>query len=738
MVLPKNELYIVLKWFKIILYSLGFQLVLLNLRKHILLLFIWIFLLIIYTKNYGVKIGVPILFLCPEYMNVVDGWSFFIAGCGWGGLYIVWNITVYLLHNSRFELLSYVREPFTHFVVNNFILPLIVLCVFFYQSFCYQYEMEMMEVSRILWHLWCYVIGILCVVFLSWLYFLFFQSRIKRDAPEFSSLFENIEEEQEVHWTEIKYYLNPRFKFRKVKKYLGEPPLMQDIFRKNSIYSIVILVIGLLSILMLSFFVDYPHLQIPACTSAYLVLAIICSFIGVFGYFLKKWSTFFLILTMLILNLISYYFPFAPNHALYGLDYSTMSKTDIATLYEKTSTEKQIADRKIQLEILDNWKAKTGESKPKLVMICSSGGGLSSAYWTLLNIQYIDSLTRGKLMDRNALLTGSSGGMIALGYYRSLYHEDIKKNTFSRIQKTYTENLVKDVLNAVMFTFCTNDIFGIRHHITIDGIRYVKDRGYAWEKKLNENTDYILDHPLSYYAQDEYEGYLPQLIFSPLSINDGRRVLISNQPMTILCRPFDTISDITYKPDGIDMQTIFATNKPEKILLTSAMRASATFPYVMPNINLPSTRHNELMDAGMRDNYGMNLLLQYMYVMQDWINANTSGVVVVQLRNSKSDLEVREYSDNSLFKRLNNPLSHVMANLDEIPDYQDDYNMSYVRNYIDVPITYESLDYIPQKSNQKASMSFRLNNSEKRDIEKAMLIDRNIVGRNRIIEALRK
>lgn len=682
------------------------------------------------------KIGVPILFLCPEYMNVVDGWSFFIAGCGWGGLYIVWNITVYLLHNSRFELLSYVKEPFTHFVVNNFILPLIVLCVFFYQSFNYQYEMEMMSVGTILWHLWCFVVGILSVVFFSWLYFLFFQSRIKRDAPEFSTLFENIEEEKETHWTEIKYYLNPRFKFRKVKKYLGEPPLLQDVFRKNSINSIAILVIGLLAILMLSFFVDYPRLQIPASASAYLVLAIFCSFIGVFSYFLKKWSTFFLILTILILNLISYYIPFAPTHALYGMDYATQSPTDIATLYQKTNTQKQIEDRKIQLQILDKWKAKTGEAKPQLVLICSSGGGLSSAYWTLLNIQYIDSVTQGKLMDRNALLTGSSGGMIALGYYRSLYHQDIHNKTFIRTQKYYTENLVKDVLNAVLFTFCTNDIFGIRHHITVDGTRYIKDRGYAWEKKLNENTGYLLDHPLSYYAQDEQNGSLPQLIFSPLSINDGRRVLISNQPMTILCRPFDTLSATRYKPDGIDMQTIFAANHPEKILLTSAMRSSATFPYVMPNINLPATRHNELMDAGMRDNYGMNLLLQYMYVMQDWINANTSSVVIVQLRNSQSDLEVRDYNDNSIFKRLNNPLSHVMANLDEIPDYQDDYNMSYVRNYIDVPITYESLDYIPQKANKKASMSFRLNNSEKRDIQKAMQIQRNIIARQKIIQAL--
>ncbi len=49
--------------------------------------------------------------------------------------------------------------------------------------------------------------------------------------------------------------------------------------------------------------------------------------------------------------------------------------------------------------------------------------------------------------------------------------------------------------------------------------------------------------------------------------------------------------------------------------LLTALRINATFPYVLPNVWLPSKPVIDVMDAGLRDNYGQKqhfVLLMYL------------------------------------------------------------------------------------------------------------------------------
>jgi hypothetical protein len=59
-------------------------------------------------------------------------------------------------------------------------------------------------------------------------------------------------------------------------------------------------------------------------------------------------------------------------------------------------------------------------------------------------------------------------------------------------------------------------------------------RGTAFERQLNENTDNILDVPLSYYTDLEKKAEMPLFIFTPTIVNDGRRMLISSHKLTYL------------------------------------------------------------------------------------------------------------------------------------------------------------------------------------------------------------
>ena len=63
---------------------------------------------------------------------------------------------------------------------------------------------------------------------------------------------------------------------------------------------------------------------------------------------------------------------------------------------------------------------------------------------------------------------------------------------------------------------------------------------------------------------------------------------------------------------------------------------NSTFPYIAPIITMPGEPQFQIMDAGIRDNYGTSTSLKFLYVFQDWIKENTSGVIFLQITEEKA------------------------------------------------------------------------------------------------------
>ena len=70
--------------------------------------------------------------------------------------------------------------------------------------------------------------------------------------------------------------------------------------------------------------------------------------------------------------------------------------------------------------------------------------------------------------------------------------------------------------------------------------------------------------------------------------------------------------------------------------MLTALRMNATFPYVLPNVWLPSEPVIDVMDAGFRDNFGEQVGIRFVHVFRDWILKNTSGVLLIQIRDRKT------------------------------------------------------------------------------------------------------
>src|SRR5690606_23247311 len=92
----------------------------------------------------------------------------------------------------------------------------------------------------------------------------------------------------------------------------------------------------------------------------------------------------------------------------------------------------------------------------------------------------------------------------------------------------------RDLLNPISFTIVTNDLFLPWATFEEGGHQYKKDRGYIFEKALNENTNWLLNKTIGDYAQPEREALIPMVFITPSIVNDGRRLVISPQPVTYM------------------------------------------------------------------------------------------------------------------------------------------------------------------------------------------------------------
>ena len=92
----------------------------------------------------------------------------------------------------------------------------------------------------------------------------------------------------------------------------------------------------------------------------------------------------------------------------------------------------------------------------------------------------------------------------------------------------------KDLLNPIIFTLVTNDLFVNTLRLMESGEYYSKDRGCAFEKNLEYNTHGVLSGIWNSLAENEERGDCPLMVLSPTVVNDGRQMILSPQPFSFL------------------------------------------------------------------------------------------------------------------------------------------------------------------------------------------------------------
>ena len=226
-------------------------------------------------------------------------------------------------------------------------------------------------------------------------------------------------------------------------------------------------------------------------------------------------------------------------------------------------------------------------------------------------------------------MTGASGGQIGLAALRESYISD---PDFANREARRLEMISSDLLNPVAFSIVSNDLFLPLSRVEVMGKTYRRDRAYGFERELNINTGYSLAKPLIDYREPERTARIPLMFITPSVVEDGRRMVISPQGVSYMTAPPAAMrGELPLRADMVDFRWLLADQDADSLNFVTALRAGATYPYILPLVRLPTKPTIRLMDAGYRDNYGIISAARFITVFEDWIREHTSGVHIVQI-----------------------------------------------------------------------------------------------------------
>ncbi len=741
-------------WAQKIAFSFPVQLLLNNIQRNVVLLFCWIILFAMVTGAFGRYLGIPYLFLDPEYLNTVDFRGFFIIGLVLAGFATAFHISCYIIDGHRFTFVGTLSRPFTKFAFNNSVIPIAFLLTYIYQVVVFQINNEYTTGKGLAANLGGLLAGYLLMTVIFFIYFRLtnkdifkyvvcrIDEKIKQNvkitrASAMKKL--DIARKKQVR---VDNYLDLDLRFKPVEEtsFYDKQTIIQ-VFDQNHFNLVIIelLIIGL--VVLLGIFKDYPLFQLPAAASFIIFLTIFVMMAGAFSYWFGGWAATAALVLFLLVNYFVGQDYFSKTYKAFGLNYemrpAEYSVQAIKALNDSTTIE---YDRRANLVMLENWRRKFPEhSPPSLIFVCASGGGKRAALWTFNALQFTDSVTQGKLWDNTILITGASGGLIGASYFRELklrekLGENRKPYASSHRQKISTDNL-----NPLIFSLLANDLFVGFTKFEYSGDSYYKDRSYTFEEQLNQITEGLMDKPISAYDSLELNGEIPMMILTPTIVNDGRRLYIASRPVTFMNYDIANYPEYPlFKVGGVDFQRLFSEQGAKNLRFLSALRMSATFPYITPNTTLPTNPPISIMDAGISDNFGLSDAVRFMYAYREWIEENTSGVIFISIRDSPKLNTIAPAVKPNLIDGLTQPISTVYNNFENFQDINSDMAISYARSWfkgkIDrVDIQYLAENYGPimskldslRQNNARASLSWRLTTREKQNIVNAIFSSQN-------------
>jgi hypothetical protein len=289
------------------------------------------------------------------------------------------------------------------------------------------------------------------------------------------------------------------------------------------------------------------------------------------------------------------------------------------------------------LEYLDAWRANALEvnpnQRPVFVVVAASGGGYRASYWSAL---VLDRLTAGfpqarKFKPAAGLVTGASGGMVTGAYFAAMSAAGLLDGTSP---KSLVSALDGDIIEGTksksgmlqrMFRNAKRDSLT---PVVQQLLQYDLPRSF-WPMPLEHDRGSVLQEQWRLIGKTKFnelffgEAFSPAIVFSPMLVNSGRPLLVSNLDLSCLA---------TKDTQAVELFRLFPGTEGEVSLATAA-RMSASFPYVTPATELPVEPEQRVVDAGYYDNDGIGTAAAFLLTpdVKIWLEKHVSRVIVLRL-----------------------------------------------------------------------------------------------------------
>jgi len=217
------------------------------------------------------------------------------------------------------------------------------------------------------------------------------------------------------------------------------------------------------------------------------------------------------------------------------------------------------------------------------------------------------------------------------------------------------------------------------------------------------------------------------MILNSVITRDLRKLMICTQPLSFMMQSefTDSTSSIS-GPDAVDFASLFKEEDPMNLRFLTALRMNATYPYILPNVWLPSKPVIDVMDAGLRDNYGQETSLRFLHIFKDWIKQNTRGVLIIQVRARAKGTWDQINVNSDITGIITKPVTMLQTNWFVLQDYFQDDEITYAQNFLDSNFHRVAFMYIPDKPERGATINFHLTAREKKEVMSSLKRKNNV------------
>jgi hypothetical protein len=272
-----------------------------------------------------------------------------------------------------------------------------------------------------------------------------------------------------------------------------------------------------------------------------------------------------------------------------------------------------------------------------LVVVSVDGGGVRAATWTMAVLTQLEQDLGPGFASQVRVVTGASGGMQGAAYFVGSLQMTDSAPTPQHLDaggnlipiEALREGVSRDSLTPLGKRLVLHDLFpGLA--------RLGPDRGDAIQEAWTLHTRGVFGATVRSLQAGEVAGWRPSLVLSPMIVEDGRRLLVSNLDLDAVATQATELQG-TLGRGALEFARLFPDAAALK--LGTAVRMNATFPYVMPAVELPTAPPLRVVDAGYYDEHGVSVAAAWLLRHSTLLRERVGRVILIQVPDALAALK---------------------------------------------------------------------------------------------------